>query len=310
MTSSPFEIAIIGFGKIARDQHVPAILGSDRFHLAATVDSHEPGMEGVAHFESLEALLDSGLAVDVIAVCTPPQVRGEIARAAIAEGLAVLLEKPPAATPGGFAELKALAEAAGVPLFTAWHSRFAAMVGEAKAWLAGKTVTSGRISWRESARKWHPGQRWLWEAGGLGVFDPGINALSILTDLLPGPVVVTASAFEVPSNCATPIAARLTLESGGAAIAVDLDFREEDGEVWEMELRTDQGTLLLSRGGAALSIDGAPPKSAPDSEYATLYAHFADRLAADASDADPAPLGIVADAFLIAGLSPAAPYFD
>lgn len=303
-------IAIIGFGKIARDQHVPAILGSERFTLAATVDAYGPGREGIPHFDSLEALLDSGIAVDVVAVCTPPQVRGEVARAAIAEGLAILLEKPPAATPGGFAALKALAEAEEVPLFTAWHSRFAAMVGEARAWLAGKTVTSGRISWRESARKWHPGQRWLWEAGGLGVFDPGINALSILTDLLPDPVVVTASAFEVPSNCATPIAATLTLESGGATIAVDLDFREEDGEVWELELVTDGGTLLLSRGGAALSIDGEAPRKAPDTEYATLYAHFADLLDRGASDADPAPLGIVADAFLIAGLSETAPYHD
>lgn len=308
--ASAFNIAIIGFGKIARDQHVPAILGNEDFHLAATVDSHGPGMESVPHFGSLEALLDSGLAVDAVAVCTPPQVRGRIARAAIAEGLAVLLEKPPAETPGGYAELKTLAEAAEVPLFTAWHSRFAAMVSDAKAWLADKTVTGGRITWRESARKWHPGQRWLWEAGGLGVFDPGINAFSILTDLLPGPVVVTAAAFEVPENCATPIAAVLTLESGGASIAVDLDFREEDGEVWEMALTTADGTLLLSRGGAALSIDDAPAKTAPDTEYATLYAHFADLLERGASDADSAPLGIVADAFLIARLSPTAPYHD
>ena len=307
---SRLAIAIIGFGKIAHDQHVPAILGSERLSLAATVDSHGPGREGVPHFESLEALLASGVKVDAVAICTPPQVRGGIARQAIAAGLAVLLEKPPAETPGGFVALKALAERAAVPLFTAWHSRFAAMVDEARAWLAGRTVTAGRISWRESARKWHPGQRWLWEAGGLGVFDPGINALSILTELLPEPVVVTASAFEVPENCATPIAAVLTLESGGAKIAVDLDFREEEGEVWELELVTTSGTLLLSRGGAALSIDGAPAKSAPDSEYATLYAHFADLLERRASDADPAPLGIVADAFLIAEQRPAAPYHD
>ena len=51
-------------------------------------------------------------------------------------------------------------------------------------------------------------------------------------------------------------------------------------------------------------------KSAPDSEYATLYSHFADLLDRQASDADPAPLGIVADAFLIADLSPVEPYYD
>lgn len=303
-------IAIIGFGKIARDQHVPAILGNDGFSLAATVDSHGPGMEGVPHFASLAELLASGVTVDAVAICTPPQVRGSIAREAIAAGLAVLLEKPPAETPGGFVELKALAEAAGAPLFTAWHSRFAAMVSDAKAWLQGRTVISGRISWRESARKWHPGQRWLWEAGGLGVFDPAINAFSILTELLPAPVVVTESAFEVPSNCETPIAATITLESGGATIAVDLNFLEEHGEVWELELTTDTGTLLLSRGGAAMAVDGGEARSAPDSEYASLYAHFADLLAKGASDADPSPLGIVADAFLIARITPTDAYYD
>lgn len=303
-------IAIIGFGKIARDQHVPAILGNAGFALAATVDSHGAGMAGVPHFGSLAELLASGVTVDAVAICTPPQVRGAIAREAIAAGLAVLLEKPPAETPGGFVELKALADVAGVPLFTAWHSRFAAMVAEARAWLAGRRVTAGRISWRESARKWHPGQRWLWEAGGLGVFDPAINAFSILTELLPAPVVVSTASFEVPGNCATPIAATLTLESGGARIAVDLDFLEEHGEVWELELVTETGTLLLSRGGAAMAVDGGETRSAPDREYATLYAHFAGLLARGASDADPAPLGIVADAFLIARISPADPYYD
>jgi D-galactose 1-dehydrogenase len=52
----------------------------------------------------------------------------------------------------------------------------------AKAWLAGKRqVARGRITWREDVRKWHPGQDWVFEPGGMGVFDPGINALSILT---------------------------------------------------------------------------------------------------------------------------------
>jgi D-galactose 1-dehydrogenase len=307
---SEFSVAIIGFGKIAQDQHVPAIRGDARFALAATVDSHGPGRDGIPHFASLDELLASGVHVDAVAICTPPQVRGAVARQAIAAGLAVLLEKPPAETPGGFAELKALAGAAGVPLFTAWHSRYAAMVGDAKAWLAGRRVLSGRISWRESARKWHPGQRWLWEAGGLGVFDPAINALSILTALLPDPVVVTASAFEIPTNCVTPIAATLTLKAATATIAVDLDFREEDGEVWEIELVTDGGTLLLSRGGAAMAVDGGDTRSAPDTEYPALYAHFADLLAAGESDADAAPLTIVADAFLIAHTRPTEPYYD
>jgi D-galactose 1-dehydrogenase len=266
---------------------------------------------GVPHFDSLEALLASGVKVDGVAVCTPPQARGPIAHAAIGAGIATLLEKPPAATPGAFAALRTRAERAGVPLFTAWHSRFAPMVGEAKSWLAGREIARGRITWRESARKWHPGQRWLWEAGGLGVFDPAINALSILTELLPDPVAVLEASFEVPANCETPIAAQVAMTCAGAPIAVDLDFREEEGEQWELELETaDAHRLLLSRGGAALSIDREPARSEPEREYAGIYARFAELLASGGSDADDAPLRIVADAFLIASSRPTAEYHD
>jgi D-galactose 1-dehydrogenase len=41
------------------------------------------------------------------------------------------------------------------------------------------------VIWREDVRVWHPGQDWIWQPGGLGVFDPGINALSIITHILP-----------------------------------------------------------------------------------------------------------------------------
>ena len=41
------------------------------------------------------------------------------------------------------------------------------------------------VTWKEDVRHWHPGQQWIWEAGGFGVFDPGINALSIVTKIMP-----------------------------------------------------------------------------------------------------------------------------
>ncbi|MFX5656779.1 hypothetical protein ABTE24_21610, partial [Acinetobacter baumannii] len=42
-----------------------------------------------------------------------------------------------------------------------------------------------KVIWREDVRHWHPDQEWIWQPGGLGVFDPGINALSIVTEILP-----------------------------------------------------------------------------------------------------------------------------
>ena len=67
-----------------------------------------------------------------------------------------------------------------------------------------------RSTWKEDVRQWHPGQTWIWEAGGFGVFDPGINALSILTTLHPGAHLSRRpQRCIVPSNCETPIAAQI-----------------------------------------------------------------------------------------------------
>lgn len=291
-------IAVVGLGKIARDQHLPAIAGSEAFQLVATVDPSGDGMAGSAHFTSIDALLQSGLTFDAAALCTPPQVRRDLAEALLARGVHVLLEKPPGVTLGEVAVLERAAEAAGASLFAAWHSRFAHGVAAARDWLAGREVTAVRVVWREDVRVWHPGQRWIWQPGGLGVFDPGINALSILTHILPQPIYLTEATLDVPSNCAAPIAADLHLRSAaGAPVHIDLNFLQTGPQSWDIVVETDGGPLSLAKGGAELTLpDGA--LHGKDREYALLYAHFAGLIAARRSDVDVGPLRIVADAFL------------
>lgn len=304
-------LAIIGYGKIAADQHVPAIERSDRFTLAAIVDPRG-GIDTVPCFGDLEGLLASGLAIDAVAICTPPQVRFAVARAAIAAGLHVLLEKPPAATLGAFDLLATQARAAGVTLFAAWHLRFAPMAGQARDWLATRRVARGRIVWREDVRRWHPGQAWLWAPGGLGVFDPGINALSLLTAILPDArVTVNAAVFDMPENAHSPIAAQLSIGVDGAPVAADFDFLQTGMQTWDIELEaTDGGTLALRAGATGLEIDGYPVQTAPEREYPGLYAHFADLIAGGDSDADATPLRLVADALLIAEFRRVAAFVD
>jgi len=291
-------IAIVGLGKIARDQHVPALFGNPAFVLAATVSPDGARMSGVPGFDSLEALLASGMPVDAVAVCTPPQVRHSIASIAIRHGLHVMLEKPPAASLGELRALMSEAASHCVSLFAAWHSRYAAGVEAARAWLAQRSVTGGLITWREDVRVWHPGQRWIWEPGGLGVFDPGINALSILTKILPQPLLLRSAVLDVPENRRAPIAARLSLETiSGAPIAADFDFRQTGPQSWDIMLDTDRGRLELSGGGARLVVPG-DTVIGPDREYPALYARFAELIAAGQSDCDEAPFRLVADAFL------------
>jgi D-galactose 1-dehydrogenase len=277
-----------------------AIARDPRFELVATV-SRKGRIEGVSSFPTLAALLRDGPRVDAAAICTPPQVRGEIALSAVEAGLHVMLEKPPAATLGALETVRAAAVARGVTLFAAWHSRHAPMVEAAKQCLQGRVVVGGSVTWREDVRAWHPGQSWLWHPGGLGVFDPGVNAFSILTRIAPAPVVVEAAQFEVPRNCQAPIAARLAMRIGRAPISVDLDFRQTGVQTWDIELATAEGgSLKLRMGGTRIVLDGGAERAGPEAEYAELYDRFARLIASGESDVDHTPMQLVADAFLIA----------
>ncbi|MEW9856642.1 Gfo/Idh/MocA family protein [Novosphingobium sp. M1R2S20] len=294
----PIRIAVVGVGKIARDQHLPAIAGNPAFSLAATVSPHDPGPKGVPHLASLDELIESGPAVDAVALCTPPQVRYELATMALKRGIHVFLEKPPGATLSEVVALRDRAGKVGVTLFAAWHSRFAAGVAPARAWLSERRIEKVSIVWREDVRVWHPGQAWIWEPGGLGVFDPGINALSILTHIMPRAVFLKSAVLSIPENRAAPIAADLSLcDTGGANIHMDLDWRQTGPQSWDIIVETDAGTLKLSSGGAVLSLPSGTEHN-EDLEYPGLYARFANLIRGGRSDVDIDPLRLVADAFL------------
>ncbi|MDB5445524.1 MAG: L-arabinose 1-dehydrogenase, partial [Phenylobacterium sp.] len=153
--------------------------------------------------------------------------------------------------------------------------------------------------WKEDVRHWHPGQAWIWEAGGLGVFDPGINALSIATAVLPSPFFLTKGVLSFPRNRAAPIAADLEFtDAAGAEIVAAFDWRQTGPQTWDIRVDTDDGRLVLSKGGSELFLDGAPQSLPPEAEYRGLYDRFASLIAQGRSDVDVTPLSHVADAFL------------
>lgn len=293
-------IGVLGIGKIARDQHLPAIAAGPDFELVACA-SRNAIVDGVDNFPTLEAMLDGRPDLQAVVICTPPQTHFAAGRLALERGKHVMLEKPPCATVTELGELTALAARQGRTLYQSWHSRHAAAVEAARARLAGRRIRKGRISWREDVRQWHPGQAWIFEAGGFGVFDPGINALSILTRIVDEPVFVTAASLFMPANCEAPIAVDLGLATAsGARIAAAFDFRHTGEQHWDIEIDTDGPELRLSGGGAALEVDGQPAPTGPHAgEYPELYSRFARLIADGASDVDAAPFQLVADAFMV-----------
>lgn len=316
--TSRIRIAIIGLGKIARDQHVPAILESSSFKLVATVDRYDSNdleiLKDVPCFKSIEELIESGIKIDAVALCTPPQVRRQIAEVAINQGWHVFLEKPPGATLAEVIALRNAAKEKDISLFTAWHSRFAQGVKPARTWLAKRAIKSVRIIWREDVRIWHPGQTWIWQPGGFGVFDPGINALSIATWILPCPFFVKNADLFVPKNQAAPIAAEVAFhDEQGFPIIMDLDFRQEGPQSWDIIVETDQGNLTLSKGGVKLSIAGKQVMAEEHElkgEYPGLYKRFAAIIRAGISDVDVSPLRLVADIFLTASVHMVEPFIE
>lgn len=299
-----YKIGIVGFGKIARDQHAPAIAASADFELVAVSNLGAGAAPvGVACFASAADMLNGVKDLDAVALCTPPAPRRSIAVECLGKGKHVLLEKPPAATVAEVSDMAKRADSAGKVLFGTYHAQHNAGVKAAAQALAGKAIKQLLVTWKEDVRKWHPGQDWILAEGGFGVFDPGINALSILTRILPEPLFIHSADLFFPNNRQAPIAAslRFTLaDTSSDAFTANLDWRWNGAEVWEIEIETADGlNLKLTGGGAKLDVDGKAPVLGEEKEYPDIYREFAQLIAAHASKADIAPFQLVADAFML-----------
>ncbi|MGB8600700.1 MAG: Gfo/Idh/MocA family oxidoreductase [Rhizomicrobium sp.] len=298
-------IGLVGIGKIARDQHIPVITASPDFRLVSGVNRGDP-VDGIENFTSLEEMLAHGPEIDAVVIATPTVDHFQLSRRALTAGKHVLVEKPPCATLTELDQLSYLARTLNRSFFPSWHLRYAPRVGEAKAWLKDRLVQSGRIVWKEDVAESHPGQSWVWQKGGYGVFDPGINALSVLTDIIPEPIYAEEANlyFRVGQQC--PCAAEIQLRTeSGAVITASLDFHYRGPPSWDMDFATDRGALQLTAAATRLAIDGAAPDSDAEpcgmyAEYAALYRRFAKLIAAGASEVDATPLRLVADIFLVA----------
>ena len=246
-------LAIVGLGKIARDQHIPAIAGTDGIELAAIASRNASHRRHRAFRDARSICSPTRPTSMPLRSARRPRCASAQAAAALKAGKHVLLEKPPGATVSELDPLIAAARQTGRTLFATWHSRFAPAVEPARTFLAARQIKSVVVEWKEDVRVWHPGQAWIWEPGGLGVFDPGINALSILTRILPRPFFLTRAELSFPRNRAAPIAADLVFsDEAGMPIRAEFDFRQTGPQTWDIRVETDAGRLTLSSGGSRL----------------------------------------------------------
>ena len=302
------KVCIVGVGKIAQDQHAPSILADPTFELIAIAGGRGQRPAEVRYFADHQDLLAAMASqIDAVAICTPPVARYAIARDCLNAGLAVLMEKPPTATLAALDDLVAVARQAGTTLYTGWHSQHAPAVVPAAAALVGKRVVSLSIEWVEDVRRWHPGQDWVLGVAGFGVFDPGINALSIVTRILREPLLIGGARLMTPVNRQSPIAAHVQFDRPhGRAV---FDWRASGEERRTIRLETDDGvTVEIADGGNALAIDAVDQPLPSATEYQSIYARFAELVAARTSEVDAQPLRLVAEAFMLGARETVEPF--
>ena len=122
---APIHLAIVGVGKIVRDQHLPAVAKNGDYKLIAAASRHGV-VDGIENFKTIDAMLEQVPAVEAVSLCMPPQYRYEAAQKALSAGKHVFLEKPPGATISEVEDLKRIAadirfsDAAGLDL----HAEF------------------------------------------------------------------------------------------------------------------------------------------------------------------------------------------
>jgi predicted dehydrogenase len=294
-SETPISIAVYGLGKIALDQHIPAIEASKDFQLAATI-SQSKAIPSIPSFSTLQELADSLIEVDAIALCMPPHPRHQIAMKVIDAGHDLLLEKPPCATVHESEALFDAAQNAGVALFASWHSKFAPMVDMAREWIDENGCDHFRIIWKENVLEWHPGQKWVSKSGGFGVLDPGINAFSILNAIFDLDFVFEKVSFNKPSNWETPIAASFQMRATTGLVGeVSFDWLTSGPDIWEIRFFSGSDKMVLSHGGHKMFVNDAPVKAQLPytDEYPVLYDHFAKLLRNRISDFNITPLQFV-----------------
>lgn len=300
---SGIRIGLAGVGKIAREQHIPVLQANPDFSLAACAGA--PAPDGIPNYPDLDAMLKAVPDLDAVVIATPTQTHYACARAALMAGKHVLLEKPPCATLSEWHHLLDISRTTRCTLFQSWHLRGAPLVARVHDWLRGRKILGGRVVWKEDMNVTHPKQSWVWQPGGYGVLDAGINALSILTAVMPEPFFVSTGDLYFPEGLCSPVSAEVKFRcDGGGEFSATMDFVHEGAPVWDVELETDGGRMLLTDAATSFSVDGQMLEKldAPDNmhvEYSALYRDFARLIRIGASDADVTPLRMIADIYML-----------
>jgi predicted dehydrogenase len=260
----PIQVAIVGFGSIARSHlsalralpatralavtPIVAVVVSER---AETIREEMAAMGVQRVVATLQEALEDP-AIQLVDITSRNDQHAPMVRAALAAGRAVYVEKPVGRTADEGASLAALASSAGRPSQVGLVMRYEPMVVEARALVemgAIGEVRLGRLgvyhgSYLDPARpiSWRLRSE---TAGGGAMLDLGMHAIDVARFILGELTVVRASARTIVGS--RPSA------SGGAQV-VDVD----DWAWGELAINGGTGRITIEASRVSLGTEGMP----------------------------------------------------
>ena len=296
---SPIKLGLIGFGNIGR-VHFEALtqFPQTNFKVAAVADlqssDNARSLIGAdTEFYADYKQLLSKPEILAVSINTPPSTHYQLVMDALNAGKHVLVEKPPALTVEECQRMIYLANEKGKVLFMAFHARYNPSVEAAKQELTGKNVTGVDVKYAEYALNYHHPDGWIFNpeiAGGGVLIDSGINALSIITDVLPEVNLKPDNVhFKQPENFNVETSAEVDLTFGENGKGhISMDWMHTGPEIREVTFTVDNGDKYtvdivnnhLVKNGTPIFGEGDEKKEMVDlhSEYKRVYEDFTNHI--------------------------------
>jgi predicted dehydrogenase len=251
MRAEIIRLGIIGCGSVVQERHLPALGRVRGLRTVAVADVDANRAKRVAeqfgiphHYSAYSSLLESK-EVDAVAVCVPPQSHAEVARASLAAGKHVLIEKPLALSLSECDLLQDCAARYGalkvmVGFNMRWHrlmvaAQDAVSRGELGDIKLVRTVFTSGVRLRADFADW----RMQPETGGGALFELGMHHFDLLRFLL-GSEAQEVYAMSAPEGETATVA--MSMECGAQVLSA---FSESTGENHTIEVYGERGWLHI-----------------------------------------------------------------
>lgn len=250
--SAPIRVASVGAGWVTLNRHIPALRRLPDFDVVGIVDRDpdrarrtaiEHRLRRWAASTSLDVpWLDE---VDAVTIGTPPATHVDLARAALAAGKHVLMEKPVGIEAGDANLLRSAAEAAQRTIAVVHNFQFARSALTLQRRLA--TGAFGRITGVFALQFSNPRRRLpVWyENLPLGLFyDESPHLLYLIRSLAGEPTLTAAHVVPSRAGAVTPAEITAHFDCGGIPATLYMNFEAPLSE-WHLCVNGERGCAVV-----------------------------------------------------------------